>query len=63
MNKEDIVKKPRERGLSRRNAVRIFNQIFDEMVAALSLQGRLPEQVLAHAEGAEQLVVEVIAVG
>lgn len=36
MNKEDIVKKPRERGLSRRNAVRIFNQIFDEMAAALS---------------------------
>jgi len=35
-HKADIVKKPRERGLSRRNAVRIFNQIFDEMVAALS---------------------------
>ena len=35
-HKADIVKKPRERGLSRRNAVRIFNQIFAEMAAALS---------------------------
>jgi nucleoid DNA-binding protein len=36
MNKGDIVKKLREQGLSRRSAVRIFNQIFAEMAAALS---------------------------
>ena len=33
------------------------------MVAVLGLLRRLPQQVLAHAEGAEQLVVEIVAVG
>jgi nucleoid DNA-binding protein len=35
MNKGDIVEKLRERGLSRRNAVRILNLILDEVSAAL----------------------------
>jgi len=35
MNKGDIVKKLRERGLSRRDAVRILDTILDEVSAAL----------------------------
>ncbi len=35
MNKGDIVKKLRERSLSRRDAVRILDAVLDEMAAAL----------------------------
>jgi nucleoid DNA-binding protein len=36
MNKGDIVKKLRKRGLSRRDAVRILDAVLDEVAAALS---------------------------
>ena len=36
---------------------------FAQMVSVLGLQRRLAQQVLAHAESREQLVVEIVAVG
>ena len=38
-------------------------QQFPQMVAVLGLKRGLAQQVLAHAEGREQLVVEIVAVG